>query len=112
MLNKPVASKESVYVNYIMFFPIIPVEKHNHCVVWCQLYRLNLVQLRNMLLVLFKYFFAQALEKLNFKNLLFIQFLFTTINNKKYQQSKSLGRGVGPAPVIVHDDDELFFQNF
>ena len=38
-----------------------------------------------MLLVLFKYFFAQALEKLNFKNLLFIQFLFTAINNKKYQ---------------------------
>ena len=26
----------------MIFLSIIPMEKHNHCVVWCRLYRLNL----------------------------------------------------------------------
>ena len=27
----------------MIFFPIILMEKHNHCVVWCRVYTLNLV---------------------------------------------------------------------
>ena len=58
----------------MVFFAIILVEKHNHCVVWCQLYRLNLVQLCDMLLVL-KTFCASGSEsqflKLNISSVSF-----------------------------------------
>ena len=30
----------TVSVNYMIFFPIIPMKKHNHCVVWCPLHSL------------------------------------------------------------------------
>ena len=58
----------------MVFFAIILVEKHNDCVVWCRLYRLNLVQLCDMLLVL-KTFWASDSEsqflKLNISSVSF-----------------------------------------
>ena len=86
----------------MIFFPIIPMGKDNHCVAWCPLYRLILVWLHDMLLVvIFKEYLCKRYWISVFKTVKFFRFFLLWLITKQFSGQKVWGSGLPWPPGLL-----------